>query len=470
MGRLGRSRTGRPRAGGWRLATAVVGLIGLAGCTAPEQFHVAKSDEPRFEDKDVRFRTVYYFRVYDQCADGDLGMGRNAGQDVFGQLRGRPRILKDSIYRFRMTGKASEVFAKVHFEAGTLKSYQIDPFGADVGFDDTNRRFYLRTQDETQADARHSAVLRRIRQYEDAKAGLAPTSALGAEYDALILSAIRSLGDGAPPALAGVVADRLGRASLDAQDAAIRARAAASRAEGKSAADIAKDTQPLMDKRTLHDDVRSKLRADLIRLLDVTSRAAHDAVGDAKAALDVADKKVTDADTAAKVAGLSADQLKAAQENLKEVTRHRDDAQVQYAIALARRDEIRRIGNGEFLGSSQAAAPSSAAEGCGTGSATRRGFQILGPEGLRTFNQDERLIMAMSSDGSPLISLLQELSGRILTPKVTEAEQLLPLAVERNRLSESRQALEGQPDSLETANKSIDAAIAKLKLEKEAGR
>lgn len=44
----------------------------------------------------------------------------------------------------------------------------------------------------------------------------------------------------------------------------------------------------------------------------------------------------------------------------------------------------------------------------------RTGFQILGPEGWRTFNQDERLIMAMYSDNSPITGVLKELSKQVL--------------------------------------------------------
>ena len=62
--------------------------------------------------------------VFDYCA------GANSGKAACAQV---PRI--DSLYRFRMTGKASTIGKTIKFESGTLKSYQIDPYGASVIYD-----------------------------------------------------------------------------------------------------------------------------------------------------------------------------------------------------------------------------------------------------------------------------------------------------------------------------------------------
>ena len=73
---------------------------------------------------------------------------------------------------------------------------------------------------------------------------------------------------------------------------------------------------------------------------------------------------------------------------------------------------------------------------------SRRGFQVLGPEGWRTFDQDERLIMAMSSSNRPLIGALRELSSRFLREQPVGQELLLPIAEERLRVSEARRAVD----------------------------
>ena len=77
----------------------------------------------------------------------------------------------------------------------------------------------------------------------------------------------------------------------------------------------------------------------------------------------------------------------------------------------------------------------------------RRGFQILGPEGWRTFNQDERLILAMSSSAKPLIGALKELSSRVLNEQPSRSAMLLPLVEARLRIVRAERVL----DRLETA-------------------
>lgn len=75
---------------------------------------------------------------------------------------------------------------------------------------------------------------------------------------------------------------------------------------------------------------------------------------------------------------------------------------------------------------------------CEDGTVARRGFQVLGPEGWRTFDQNERLIMAMSTSAKPLISTLNEISGRILNTATNPSDTLLPLMQERLRATEAK--------------------------------
>jgi len=98
---------------------------------------------------------------------------------------------------------------------------------------------------------------------------------------------------------------------------------------------------------------------------------------------------------------------------------------------------------------------------CGDGAPARRGFQILGPEGWRTFDQDERLVLAMSSSGKPLLDTLRDLSSRVMTQKSVglSRESLLAemLAVSRAKAD--------LPDVGAAANandlsKALDAVVA----------
>ena len=97
---------------------------------------------PRHVDTDVRFRTTYFFRVFDFCpplrrdyAEGASGIGSGAStsrapaDEVFSPGTSRLLILTDSLYRFRMTGKANALTTQIHFESGTLRASEIDPFG-----------------------------------------------------------------------------------------------------------------------------------------------------------------------------------------------------------------------------------------------------------------------------------------------------------------------------------------------------
>lgn len=88
----------------------------------------------------------------------------------------------------------------------------------------------------------------------------------------------------------------------------------------------------------------------------------------------------------------------------------------------------------------------------------RRGLQVLGPEGWRTFNQDERLLLAMSSSGKPLISTLKDLSARVLNEQSDPSALMLPLVRERLKISRTRRTL----DSLDSRLPPPDAPTSEV--------
>ncbi len=149
-------------------------IIGLSACAdIPPQFRVDTGAQPQYEDKTVRFRTTYYFRVFDLCegrnADGSI-VQKNIAEDFqwdqpvfYRNDRGEPlRLEKDSLYRFTMTGKALAITNKIHFESGTLKASQIEPFGSDVEFDPDSGRFFYQSQEATQLEAAQNLSYRSI--------------------------------------------------------------------------------------------------------------------------------------------------------------------------------------------------------------------------------------------------------------------------------------------------------------------
>lgn len=88
-----------------------------------------------------------------------------------------------------------------------------------------------------------------------------------------------------------------------------------------------------------------------------------------------------------------------------------------------------------------------------------RGFMIMGPEGMKQFDQSQRLVLAMTSSADPLIQTLQEYSGRVLA-KSDPAGDLVPLVQEGQRTREALNALgtaEGKMSVEDMAQAALDA-------------
>ena len=92
----------------------------FSGCTSapilpspigdvPNDLRVDRGLNPESQDEYVRFRTSYYFRVMDSCRVQD-GREENPYVSHLGvfQVRnsGKFKVVNDSLYRFKMTGKA----------------------------------------------------------------------------------------------------------------------------------------------------------------------------------------------------------------------------------------------------------------------------------------------------------------------------------------------------------------------------
>ncbi len=111
----------------------------INGCGLPKSMEVRSGNEPRHQDDDVRFRTTYYFRVYDFCRNEDDSVGEDGEK---GEENESPdKIISDGLYRFHMTGKADSLFNEVHFESGVAHKSQIDPFGSGIEYDQRSGKF-----------------------------------------------------------------------------------------------------------------------------------------------------------------------------------------------------------------------------------------------------------------------------------------------------------------------------------------
>ncbi len=277
------------------LLCAVFLFAAAAGCGVPKHMRVRSGVDPRYQDDDVRFRNTYYFRVFDP----------ENGTETATNGIGVSKIQKDSLYRFRMTGKAHSLSNKVHFESGILHEDEIDPFGAAVVYDKKLGRHRFVSQFDTKQE------VVRNQQY----------------------------------------------------------------------AEIAK----LMD---LFEEVSKKVGTD-------TNTTALENIQTAYAT------QITNTIQNIKIPGATIDP---------------DPTTINPG-------EEKKVNN------------------------TRKGFQILGPQGWKTFEQDERLLMAMTSSGKPLISGMRELSNRILNEQPNASETLLPLVKELLKISMAERYLDSvEPD------------------------
>lgn len=297
-----------------RAALMFVLCLNLLACGVPQHMEVRNGLDPSRQDEDVRFRTTYYFRVFDECQlDRDKfnpsDFERSDTLPFLTRVRGGNRLLKDSLYRFRMTGQANSLFSSVHFESGTLKASEIEPFGAEVRYDDSSRRYRFESRSDSDARLRREDIYREIDRLKSMSQGAAKTS-----IDAKVSERVNAL---------FTELNRLSGAPQSGQG-------------------------PKDEKN-------------------------------------------------AKNGGSGSDG-----------------------------------GSGSANGGNQ----------CPQGFVAKRGFQILGPEGFREFDQSERLVMAMSISGQPLISAMRELSGRALTEQVDPSAGLLDIAGENVRTLHAQRTLE----------------------------
>ena len=156
-----------------RLFTISILLLLAGGCSTigdvPAAMRVDLGEHPAHQDEQVRFRTTYYFRIVDSCK---VQEGKNKsvdGKDYATERRpfmirqsGKLKIVSDSLYRFRMTGKASALFAKIRFESGVLRSGQIDPFGSQVALDKETNTFRVIPANAMRENVRREEISREI--------------------------------------------------------------------------------------------------------------------------------------------------------------------------------------------------------------------------------------------------------------------------------------------------------------------
>ena len=151
----------------------------LSGCTSwgdvSPAFQIDHGNEPETQDRMVRFRTTYFFRVVDSCNIDD-GIDADSYHNAFGVFRvrkqGKLKIVNDSLYRFRMTGKANALYSTIHFESGVLREEQIDPFGSTVKYNHETKSFRVQSSSQIRETTRRDAILDEIKKLQALKTQL----------------------------------------------------------------------------------------------------------------------------------------------------------------------------------------------------------------------------------------------------------------------------------------------------------
>ena len=108
--------------------------------------------------------------------------------------------------------------------------------------------------------------------------------------------------------------------------------------------------------------------------------------------------------------------------------------------------------------------PSGFVTACNNGNNPKQEFWILGPEGWRRFNADDRLVLAMSTSGEPIIGPMKELAGRILNEQVPDDTEQQVYEVEQIRINTAERYLTEQENSgsKDKPEKIIDTILEKL--------
>lgn len=405
----------------------------LTGCSflgdIPSQFRIDRGVDPQYQDEDLRFRTTYYFRVFDVCEAEENTVSPEASGQIFTNKPSGPyKLRNDSLYRFRMTGKSNAFFNSVHFESGTLRAEQIDPFGANVRYDEKTGNFKVISARQSRNESELDAKTKEIEKLLRLRSSLNQVSGGQAELDSILLDKLQHLGDHRQ-----AQSYSLQLAALNYMEQAQQAK----RQTDEAAAEVLSDykADPLTsvpDKGTKEANLLSSatardemnMRFDLARKV---SNEAADKIAAVVTRLQNAVKELEQEEQ--KREGLDKvkerlDLVLTYEKNARNASRQIEDLRQLSTLTVSRlmtKDQPRSAVSGHL---------------CSNGRPARRGFQILGPEGFRTFDQDERLLMAFSYNAKPLISLLQELSSRKLSVRA-DAESLRELATERVRFRDA---------------------------------
>ena len=407
----------------WKaLISAITITLIVSSCARPPSTTVGEGADPFQVDKDVVFRTTYYFRVFDYC---ELKSSQGVGNAVV--------PLTDSLYRFRMTGKSKSFFSDVKFESGTLKAWEIDPFGVKVEFDKESKRYRVIPRHEVESDAQRVATLKNLNEAQSA------LFAVRKEFLDIFQDQINNNNESAKKILETI------------DNAIINGIKSLNFGNQANSSDYKLELLRLALKVVIKQisEVDESLKAEMQKLIPL--------VDEPFSANDIDAIRINEPDY-----------VKRAVDVLINKSDELNGVQISSNAQLS-------LSNEEFYKPTEniinSLVSSPAYSGppipCPENAPVRRGFQVLGPEGWRTFDQDERLILAMSSSVQPLVSTLKKLSSRTFKAHDKRDAKLFPIALELKVVSEARHKLISEKNKPDPDPKELANTICKILIEDE---
>ena len=411
------------------LMLLVATIVLLSSCGRPPSATFKEGSNPFNVDKDVVFRTTYYFRVFDYCVAKKLKRKEFAEIVV---------PLTDSLYRFRMTGKANSLISDIKFESGTLMSWQIDPFGSKVEYDPESRRARVISPKESETDAQLSTIQRQINDliaiYDRFK-GSMPENSDEFSFDEAMTAITNKLNEviqSYPTQENGPINNDVEHYQHSRQFLNEKDRFYLVKNEVKK---ILREAV-LNSKKQQLDKNGQKLESteNVMQIKSVTELV--DNVFNSPEIREFVDiENPGFLERALKIVSYSFDGSNESNEDLlkdfsTDGSNRKDTGILQFVNPIQLEDSQL------FLNRTVAQFVKPESIFCPDDAPVRRGFQVLGPEGWRTFDQNERLILAMSSSAEPLISTLKDVSNRVISTHENQPDELFQIILEQKRFSE----------------------------------
>ncbi|MGE0642654.1 MAG: hypothetical protein AB7P24_03190 [Nitrospira sp.] len=443
---------------------SVLALALLAGCSwlgdVSSNMRVDTGLEPQNIDSNVRFRTTYYFRVLTGCSIDTMDIkkdGAGDGSPFVKRVRGEFVPLHDSLYRFRMTGQAAALFNRVHFESGVLRKEQIDPFGSSVRYNEQTHAFAPISADDVRVDNARHAAMQEVEQFRKLYRDLDTDEKLDTNHKTQLLAklvtmiedrldqikASRPLSTISPAPNPGASATNSTKTALTTLEEKL----------GEIEEELGKAQTQLGHTQGTLDEAKKKvadIRANLLSAKTALTSSAS-STKTTQAEIDALSAELTAAEQALNAAEINRNAaLKLVTGLTGESTKIKADIEAAHkTLTTAKQDTTRSLNVLKTkvedllreLGTVTTTPPAKqGAAACG-GKPSENRYYLLGPEGAKELDPNDRLLLALSVDSKPLISALQQLSDRRFQSTGTTYQIMETLLHERGQILDAQTTL-----------------------------